>query len=907
MVDQQAAGRQAFRIVLLVGLHVVGWARLATAEPIAVSGAVAGRTPAVLGYNSGHFLPGSNTAAWWKYSGVNGSRIFSNLRQLTPASSFYSQTDAALDATTQAAFEAQRAALRAKGPLSTYVDWRSIHLEYFGETLPGSNAIQPNHAQAAMATLGIRPLIVMTRSPASYPWPEEASDNSAAAWQARWLAWQQWYAHAFVHARFNDVAGFQFFNEPDLYSSSSASLSQEQLVEMIRYGADAAQAAIADVNRFYGKSLEAVVYAPVTSGPKLDAGNWGETVVANHANTLLPTSSPDGQLFQRFAYHNYGSPPERFGQRVAETRAGIDRITGGEGSSYPIAITEFNTRTSADYATDDPERNPDGYTPDSLEMSSRLGQILVNLANNQPEELYLFKFSNAGGANNGVHWQSGTGVRDVGGVTRSGMVYQLFVEGFTGGDLLEQPPVSGGPVMAAARAGGSRYLFAANPSLSQAAELTLDLSGWDAVPGSRVTVRQVSDVHQGDISQVLTVAADRTVRVAQDPGGVVLVRVPTNPVADRTSLAASELSSVSQGRATTTFAGGDLRVGNSGTDPTRREVAFLKFPLAGIDRDQPVSEAILDLSAWNPDGDTPVVTHVYGLAASDWTADTLTWSTAPNLRSPAGTLSLIDDKHLTGVGQTADIVGQFVATGAERRLAIDVSDWIQNRLSADAESVSFLISRDIRFDGDLAAASSMVIRGGDADAPPALMVATRPPAPEPGTLLWYGDDLEAGGAGLWSPEAVAWWNGETLQAWDPSFTAVFAGSGGLVTLAEGVTAAGVRIEGEGYRLAGDATSLASLARIDLASGATLAGVGDGNAWVVAAGQTLAGEGTIGGSVIFGGGATLAPGGRSAGASPSAIAVPEPAAGPLTAIGIALVGFSALAAAWPRERREAPPA
>jgi len=161
MIIQRAAGRLVIRGVLLIGLQLVGWASLAAAEPIEVSGAVAGRTPGVLGYNSGHFLPGSNTAAWWKYSGVNGSRIFSNLRQLTPASSFSSQTDATLDATTQTAFEAQRAALRAKGPLSTYVDWQSIHLEYFGETLPGSNAIQPNHAQAAMATLargGLRQL-----------------------------------------------------------------------------------------------------------------------------------------------------------------------------------------------------------------------------------------------------------------------------------------------------------------------------------------------------------------------------------------------------------------------------------------------------------------------------------------------------------------------------------------------------------------------------------------------------------------------------------------------------------------------------------------------------------------------------------------------------------------------------
>ena len=351
-----------------------------------------------------------------------------------------------------------------------------------------------------MAAAGIDPLIVMTRSPAQYFWPAEAADNSAEAWQARWLGWQQWYAHAFVHARFNDVAGFQFFNEPDNYSSDSASLSQEQLVEMIRYGADAAQAAIADVNRRYGKSLEAKVYAPVTTSPKLDPGNWGHTVVSNHLNTLSPASSPDGQLFQRFAYHNYGSPPERFGDRVAETTAAIDDITGGRAAAYPIAITEFNTRTSSDYAVDDPVANPDGVTPDSPEMASRLGQILVNLANNQPEELYLFKFSDAGGANNGVHWQSGTDTRNIGGV--SALAWS------TSSSWKGSPPATCSSRRRRRRrvdggvAGGRHPLSLRGQRRSgrrlgpHARPLRVGTA-----PGTRVTVRQVSSGHQGDVSQ----------------------------------------------------------------------------------------------------------------------------------------------------------------------------------------------------------------------------------------------------------------------------------------------------------------------------------------------------------------------------------------------------------------------
>ena len=882
---------------------VVAWAvsiSNARAEPqtIVLPGSTVGPTPAILGYNSGHFLPGSNVADWWRYSGVNGSRIFSNLSWLTPTTSFRSSTNSSLDATSQSSFNARKAALRASGTASTFVDWSGIQNRYLTGLLPGNNAIQPDHAQSSMATLGIKPLIVMTRSPAAFFWPASAADNSPAAWQARWLAWQQWYAHAFVHARFNDVAGFQFFNEPDLYTSSTATLSQEQLVEMIRFGGDAVQAAIADVNRLFDRNLEAVIYAPVTSGPKLEPGDWGHTVATNHGNPLTPASSPDGRLFQRFAYHNYGSNPERFGTRLAETADDLDRITGGQGANYPVVLTEFNTRTSANYSPNDPAANPNGFTPDSVAMSSRLGQILTNLANNQPEELYLFKFSDAGGANNGVHWQSSSGSHNVGGVTRSGMVYQLFTEGFTASDLLASP--SGGPssvtfAAASSVSDGTRYLFAANADLTNSANLRLDLSDWNVSPGSRVTVRQVSSRHQGDVSHQLTVGEDRTLALEWDPGGVVLVRVPRNPVSERVTIAAADAATVNQGQPTATFSGGDLRVRNSGSAAAQRDVAYLRFSLDGLDRSRLVTDSMLTLTGWNPGSDAAVVTHVYGLEADDWEADTLTWSTAPNLGLPSGTISMIDHNYVTGVGESAHIVGQFVATGTERQLSIDVSDWVRERMAADSSSIGFMIAREIRFDGDVDATNYLRIRaggpGGEGLAP-SLMLALAPPAPDPGTLLWYGDGGHAGGSGTWTTDGVNWWNGTSLQAWDPGFTAVFPGVGGQVGIDAGVTAAGMRVDGSGYSFSGDALSAIGASLIEISSGARLAIDAADLPWVIPAGQTLGGLGTVDGSVVFGAGATLAPGSMATTVA-TAITVPEPSIGLLAAGTLAMVLASGL--------------
>ena len=47
-----------------------------SAQSIAVESRVVGKTPRVIGINSGNFKPGSNAITWWKWLGVNGARIF---------------------------------------------------------------------------------------------------------------------------------------------------------------------------------------------------------------------------------------------------------------------------------------------------------------------------------------------------------------------------------------------------------------------------------------------------------------------------------------------------------------------------------------------------------------------------------------------------------------------------------------------------------------------------------------------------------------------------------------------------------------------------------------------------------------------------------------------------------------
>jgi len=702
---------------LAAWIVVAIWGDLLPAQTVTLSGSVIGATPSVLGYNSGHFLPGSNVASWWKHTGVNGSRIFSSPSYMTPGSSTYfrSESTLSLSATSQAQFIAQRDALRASGTATTYIRWDRILPLYTTGTTDGNNSIQLKTAEDAMKAQGIKPLIVMTRSPASYAWPASPAANSSADWQDRWLAWQQWYAQAFVHAQYNDVENFQFFNEPDLYASSNGTLTQEQWLEMVQVGANAVESAIADVNRLFGKNLSAHVYGPVTTGPETAAGGWGDLLVRNRHNQFITGSSAAYQLFDHYDYHNYGSSPSTFGSKVADTIAALNAATGGNAANYPVVLSEFNTRTSSNYDPADTVNNPGGYTPDTLDMSSRLGQILVNVANNKADELYLFKFTNAGGAFNGVHWQSETGTKNVGGASRSAVAYQLFTEGFTGNSLLKTPTSSDTALTMAAAfdaAEGKRYAYIANESGSVAKSMTLDLTSWNVAVGSTVTVKQVSGLHQGGISQTITVPANRTITVNADPFGVVLVTAPTFSGLERRGLTVAENAYVQEGSLSTNFSGSAALIVRSGSTPATHNAAYLKFNLDAV-TPAILADATLSITAVDPGATDPtragVICHVYGITTNSWrqatsgTTPGITWANAPNIGQAThpSARTTIAQNYVSGVGATADIVGQFAASGTAATLSIDVSRWVAERVAAGDTSVSFMITRDVRFDGDL--------------------------------------------------------------------------------------------------------------------------------------------------------------------------------------------------------------
>ncbi|MEX0643428.1 MAG: hypothetical protein WD468_12040, partial [Pirellulales bacterium] len=131
-------GIRGWRVFILFGLLLSATASFAFAINVTVSADVAGKTPEIVGYNCGHFMPGSNTADWWRYSGVNGARVWPSPGIVEHSDDLAPWGDGV---DSQAAFEARRAALRANPLCTKYINWPYIEDRYQNSPTRGGGIV----------------------------------------------------------------------------------------------------------------------------------------------------------------------------------------------------------------------------------------------------------------------------------------------------------------------------------------------------------------------------------------------------------------------------------------------------------------------------------------------------------------------------------------------------------------------------------------------------------------------------------------------------------------------------------------------------------------------------------------------------------------------------------------------
>jgi hypothetical protein len=682
----------AFLIAFAVSIICLS-APAAQAVTVALSNTVAGKTPEIVGYNSGHFMPGSNTADWWRYSGANGARVWPTPTTVEPTDDLAPFGDGV---SSQATFIARETALRADPLNTSYINWPKFESEYANNPTTGSNIINLNYAFGQLHNLKIDTVVEINYTNGSFPWDPA---GTTAGWADRWEEWQHFYAQAFYLAKNFDVHRFEMYNEPN-----GDDIPASEWLERLRFTSDAVQAAVADVNRIYGKNLDAQVQAPVTAGnPITYYPTWGAPVMQNLHTTLFNGVDPNFNLIDTYDYQRYDLSPDAFGSELANVKATVNAAAGSTPMRYAISEMNVHTASAFDNTSD---------TLDTPAQFAQFGADLVQLANNQLNELYIFKFSQGPGSGptgvkkNGVNFvDNNNAPYNIGGDTAGGEVVRLFAKSFAGANDLFTVPATSGTGSTSLRMAASHnsaqdkyYLYSANQA-SSASPLTINLSSWGIATGSMAVIEEVSADRHGEVSQIIAVPANGILNLTQPAQSVFLVSVPKSAPTYIRTLGATDDAMVKAGtNANSNFGSSpNLFAKNDAADPAARNVTFIKFNTGAINNDA-VQQAILEVNGQNVGSASQVIAHVYAIDNNNWNESTVTWNTAPDLKASLSTaVSNISDNFIDDIGNTAHFVGNMTGIASSRTLSIDVTDYVHNHLG---QQITFLIAREVRFDGE---------------------------------------------------------------------------------------------------------------------------------------------------------------------------------------------------------------
>lgn len=730
----------------------------AQAVEVSVSPKPIGRGPTLFGYNAAHFTPGSNTADWWRYSGVNAARVWS------PPGVVEGQDDNHVwgDGVGRASqFAARRRALRADPLSAEYISWDHFDAG-FNKQITAGNRMQLNHAFAQLVGIGITPLAVISRANTAYPFAEADTVNG---WRDRWEHWQHFYAQAFYLARHHGVERFHVFNEPD---HGSQDVSQNEYLERLQLASDAIQSAVEDANRLFGSSLIAQVQAPVSAGsvnkfdprpggdPRDDKKGWGQLVVENLNSWHPGIGEPTYPLITTYAYQQYNATGAAFGADLARIKRLIDRSPGSP--NLKVALTEFNVHTARTFSTLE-------ETLDTPAKAARLGSILIGLANNEPDELYVFKHGQTDNfgkqiKKNGVHYvDNATTPYNVGGSTLAGEVVRLFAKGFAGSAELLRTRSADAPTglatLASRRAGGEVFVLSANES-SESVSLSIDLSRLGLPATAAVMVEEVSATRTGQVRSFATLPPNGVVAIDQPSESVLLVSASAAP-SRKLTVSALQDAMVKSGVNSDDNYGysRNLRAKSNAANPNARNASFVKFRLGDVDPTA-IDQAVLRVRGANEGTEATVTAHVYGIFADDWTEGSIVWDTAPNLAASQRGVTTIADNFVEGAGQSAFFVGHFTAAQSRDALAIDVTDFVHRHPD---KTLSFLIARELRAPGENVddAMRSLCIdsrESSDGSGPELMLAVATPPGHSSGDGVFQATGFKIGE--VTSTSAIVW-------------------------------------------------------------------------------------------------------------------------------------------------------
>ena len=483
-----------------------------------------GRTPALIGYNLGMYDPGNNVSAWLRYNEINAVRHWWSGKSWPAIPSLWTQSD-----NTLAHFESARAALRS-APADDLVELAKAIIADQG-TLP-TRTIGLSHQLSELKKNGITTLIQLNHENKKYPF--ELADGSPN-WHGRWSYWRGVYLIARYLATTYGIERFQLFNEPD--HGLKKNMDQAEYLRRHQVGADALQAAFADLNRTAAKKSSLRLSGPVSAGllvfekragrpdtRDVETG-WGELITLHRHDEFPGRSEAFESLYNVYSFQNYGRDPERMLTGIPRLRSLIARGNGGQ--ELPLIVTEMNVSTAANF-----RKTP--KTLDDPTYYASLGVVSSAYVNAGIDEIYFFRhtqqpITGESPKKNGTHI---VGLEDpmqnIVASTRGGEAARLFTKGFKGARVRLTPPaLDGGMLYASAcmdEADSTHYLLISYFG-DTADTIQVDLSPWNLPAGSLVTLEEVNMTHHGDITDARPLPSDGQVKLSVPGPSVMLLSI----------------------------------------------------------------------------------------------------------------------------------------------------------------------------------------------------------------------------------------------------------------------------------------------------------------------------------------------------------------------------------------------
>jgi hypothetical protein len=625
---------------------------LGHAAEVRVTDQVVGKTPAILGINTGDMPQGSAFPEWIRALGVNGARLRLNVAPESNASSKISSSGDLVRKSKE---------LRAQAENKTPLLWQ----------YPSKISTESLHA---LREAKIELLATIT---CPYAFKLLQSDGKTN-WSNALSFWEAYYAEAYQLASQHQVRRYQLFNEPN--HKESAKLTQEEYSARMVIGTDAIQAALSDAAQTTKTDLSPLISAPCTAGisnfkksgkpEERDSKiGWGELSMRDRHRRIDGKEDSAYEQFQQYAVQHYSTNPDSTLEKLRELQTEVR--TANRSKDLPLIMSEYNIHTARDFAKKD-------TTMDSPEEFSDLGSMAVAIAESALEELYFFRLTLSQNLDdgqvkkNGVHHVNEDKlVPEITGTTRAAEVIRLACSTLTGGrERLATKATDQIRATATRQIDEVRVLLTRTNQTSQP---QVQISLPTGVSGSLVTWETVSKDSFGN-SQILSPnSSGRGWQVDLPSLSVGLLTLRSFSGVKPETLPSAAASSTS---------GSVLQSG--GIDLAQTLFTF------GISQSKKPATRFLHLKG-KYSGAVPIPLHLYALRKAETSGDSFSFRKKELPKADASGLTV------SGLGTDLNWIGGFTYSPQQAEAWIDITSAFERRTDG---ALQMVIARDIRNKGD---------------------------------------------------------------------------------------------------------------------------------------------------------------------------------------------------------------